>query len=108
MVPVSPWLEGEKTKPIDGDREIWWEEQDGKRLVSITARDYVSLPELPDAYTRVQIQPGAIEVNSVAGTVANGEVVCPSSPVHLGLPSPSRLTHSHLPQWIIQGVRNYA
>lgn len=34
VVPVSPWKEGEKVKAMDG-REIWWEETQGKRVVSI-------------------------------------------------------------------------
>lgn len=34
MVPVSPWREGEKAKPIGDDQEIWWEEKDGTRMVS--------------------------------------------------------------------------
>lgn len=62
LVPVSPWQEGEKVGTVGGDREVWWEEKDGTRL----------------------IQPGAIEVVSVAGDVANGQV------------------------WIIRDVRNYA
>jgi len=33
LVPVSPWRGGDKVKPVDGGREIWWEEKDGKRLV---------------------------------------------------------------------------
>jgi paired amphipathic helix protein Sin3a len=33
LVPASPWKEGEKIKTVDGDREIWWEEKDGTRLV---------------------------------------------------------------------------
>ncbi|SPQ18334.1 0de90ca0-af9f-419f-8f3d-f0b7820e5136 [Thermothielavioides terrestris] len=61
LVPLSPWPAGEKVKPVGGDREIWWEEKDGTRL----------------------IQPGAIEVASVAGKVTNGQV------------------------WIIKSVRNY-
>ncbi|KAK4251783.1 hypothetical protein C7999DRAFT_10557 [Corynascus novoguineensis] len=69
LVPVSPWREGDKVKPVDGGREIWWEEKDGKRL----------------------IQPGAIEMVNVAGNVANGQVVCfelpdamNSQPLHAG------------------------
>lgn len=53
IVPTSPWEEGQKVKPLGDDREVWWEEHDGKRVV----------------------QPGDIEVVSVASTVANGEVV---------------------------------
>lgn len=58
IVPTSPWKEGEKVKAIGDDREVWWEEQDGKRVV----------------------KPGDIEVVSVASTVANGEVVSLLSP----------------------------
>lgn len=36
LVPASPWREGEKVRPIGGDREIWWEEKDGTRIVSIS------------------------------------------------------------------------
>lgn len=62
MLPVSPWSKGEKVRPVGGDQDIWWEEKDGTKL----------------------IQPGNIEVVSIASTVANGEV------------------------WILKGVRNYA
>jgi hypothetical protein len=34
MVPASPWLEGEKARPVGSDQEIWWEEKDGTRVVS--------------------------------------------------------------------------
>ncbi|KAK3945440.1 hypothetical protein QBC46DRAFT_117750 [Diplogelasinospora grovesii] len=62
MVPVSPWEEGKKVNAIGDDQDIWWEDKEGKKL----------------------IQPGNIEVVSVASTVANGQV------------------------WILKGVRNYA
>lgn len=63
VVPVSPWPENEKVKTLlDGDREIWWEMKDGVKV----------------------IQPDGIEVDSVAGSVGNGEL------------------------WILKGVRNYA
>ncbi|KAK4116297.1 hypothetical protein N656DRAFT_774520 [Canariomyces notabilis] len=61
LIPANPWPQGKKLRPIGGDQEIWWEEKDGTRM----------------------IQPGAVEVASVASTVANGEV------------------------WIIKAVRNY-
>lgn len=60
VVGVSPWEEKEKIKTLRGD-EIWWEYRDGVQL----------------------IQPGNIEVSSVASRVRNGEV------------------------WILKGVRNY-
>ncbi|KAI0452836.1 FAS1 domain-containing protein [Xylaria acuta] len=63
VVPVSPWREGEKTRSLlDGDGEIWWENKDGTML----------------------LQPGGIEIQSVASKVGNGEV------------------------WIIKAVRNYS
>ncbi|KAK4128656.1 hypothetical protein N657DRAFT_639143 [Parathielavia appendiculata] len=49
LVPVSPWQEGEQMKPIGGDREIWWEEKDGTRLVSNTFLHVVSLLEMTAA-----------------------------------------------------------
>ncbi|CAK7200809.1 hypothetical protein SEUCBS139899_003508 [Sporothrix eucalyptigena] len=62
IVPVSPWPENQKASAMAGAGEVWWEMKDGKKV----------------------IQPGNIEVASVASTVANGQV------------------------WIIKGVRNYA
>ncbi|KAH8899220.1 hypothetical protein GQ53DRAFT_634452 [Thozetella sp. PMI_491] len=53
ILPVSPWRAGERVKSLGDDQAIWWEDRDGTRI----------------------IQPGNIEVVSVAGTVANGEVV---------------------------------
>ncbi|KAL2158029.1 hypothetical protein VTH06DRAFT_4839 [Thermothelomyces fergusii] len=52
LVPVSPWREGDKVQPVGGGREIWWEEQDGRRL----------------------IQPDGIEIVNVTGDVRNGQV----------------------------------
>ncbi|THV54427.1 hypothetical protein BGAL_0027g00390 [Botrytis galanthina] len=61
IVPVSPWKEGEKVKTLVGD-EVWWENKDGVK----------------------RLQPGNIEVSSMAGDVHNGQV------------------------WILKNVRNYA
>merc|ERR1712093_355391 len=61
VVPASPWKEGVKVKTLEGS-EVWWEAKDGVKF----------------------IQPGNIEVSSVASKVYNGEV------------------------WILKGVRNYA
>ncbi|MCJ1395288.1 hypothetical protein MMC18_008172 [Xylographa bjoerkii] len=61
VVPISPWKEGDKVETLAGSK-IWWEGKEGKRI----------------------IQPGDIEVSSVASRVSNGEV------------------------WIIKGVVNYA
>ncbi|KAK0730355.1 hypothetical protein B0H67DRAFT_638869 [Lasiosphaeris hirsuta] len=62
MIPANPWPAGEKVKAIGDDQDIWWEEMDGTKL----------------------IQPGNIEVVSIASTVTNGQV------------------------WILRSVRNYA
>jgi len=61
IIPMAPWLEGEKVKTLAG-QEIWWVKDGDKKM----------------------IQPGNIEVESVAEKVANGQV------------------------WILKGVRNYA
>ncbi|MCJ1417107.1 hypothetical protein MMC32_003446 [Xylographa parallela] len=61
VVPMSPWKEGDKVETLAGNK-VWWEGKEGKRI----------------------IQPGDIEVSSVASRVSNGEV------------------------WIIKGVVNYA
>ncbi|KAI9757998.1 MAG: Transcriptional regulatory protein sin3 [Chaenotheca gracillima] len=61
VVPVSPWKENDKVKTLDGG-EIWYETKDGKKI----------------------IQPGNIEVDSVANRVANGEL------------------------WVLKGIINYS
>ncbi len=33
IVPVSPWAEKDRAKPVGGDTEIWWEEKDGVKVV---------------------------------------------------------------------------
>lgn len=35
MVPVSPWPKEEKVKAIGDDQNVWWEEKDGKKVVSV-------------------------------------------------------------------------
>ncbi|KAL8862771.1 MAG: hypothetical protein Q9178_000713 [Gyalolechia marmorata] len=60
VIPASPWKEGEKVESLRGE-EVWWENKDGTRIV----------------------QPGNIEVSSIANKVSNGEV------------------------WILKGVMNY-
>ncbi|KAF3764409.1 hypothetical protein M406DRAFT_356540, partial [Cryphonectria parasitica EP155] len=62
VVPVNPWKEGEKVKAMSGEEELWWENKDGTKVM----------------------QPGNIEVDSVASSVQNGQV------------------------WILKGVRNYS
>lgn len=52
IVPTSPWREGERARTILGDREVWWENKDGKKV----------------------IQPDNIEVDSVASRTGNGEL----------------------------------
>jgi paired amphipathic helix protein Sin3a len=34
LIPVSPWNEGEKSRPIGDDRSVWWEMKDGVKVVS--------------------------------------------------------------------------
>lgn len=65
VVPRNPWPQGEKVKTLgDNDNEVWWEEKDGAKV----------------------IQPGNIEVASIASSVQNGQVVgVPSISLH---PSP--------------------
>lgn len=63
VVPESPWDEGVKVKTLSSDgTEIWWEEKDGKKM----------------------IQPGNVEVSTVASSVSNGQV------------------------WILKSARNYS
>ncbi|KAJ4397561.1 hypothetical protein N0V93_001792 [Gnomoniopsis smithogilvyi] len=61
VVPVNPWKEGEKVEVMGGG-QIWWESKDGGKV----------------------IQPGNIEVSSVASSVQNGQV------------------------WILKSVRDYS
>ncbi|KAL8972225.1 MAG: hypothetical protein Q9183_000664 [Haloplaca sp. 2 TL-2023] len=61
VVPRSPWKEGEKVKSLRGE-ELWWEHVEGRKTV----------------------QPGNIEISSIADRVSNGEV------------------------WVLKGVMNYA
>ncbi|RMZ66605.1 FAS1 domain-containing [Pyrenophora seminiperda CCB06] len=51
IIPESPWEEGKKAKTLAGN-EIWWETKDGQK----------------------KIQPGDVEVKSIADKVSNGEV----------------------------------
>ncbi|KAJ4372400.1 hypothetical protein N0V83_004174 [Neocucurbitaria cava] len=51
IVPESPWDEGKKVKTLAGN-EVWWESKDGQK----------------------KIQPGNVEVTSIADKVSNGEV----------------------------------
>jgi hypothetical protein len=37
IIPQSPWKEGDKVKTLGGDT-VWWEEKDGKRVVSTQDR----------------------------------------------------------------------
>ena len=55
IVPESPWVEGQegKIKTVGGS-EVWWEKQDGKRIVKGTGFE--------------------LEVSEVLGRVGNGEV----------------------------------
>ncbi|EON64311.1 hypothetical protein W97_03542 [Coniosporium apollinis CBS 100218] len=61
VLPESPWRENQRVTTLAGNT-IWFENRDGRKV----------------------IQPGNVEVTSVAETVANGEV------------------------WVLKGVLNYA
>ena len=82
IVPESPWPEGAKLKTLAGT-EVWWETKDGKKIVSGSTAILLSSRASTD-YPPQQVQPGNIEVTSVANKVANGQV------------------------WILKGARNYA
>ena len=78
IIPVSPWKEGEKVESVGGGK-LWWENSDGKQLVDIHVVKHNGSMLL----TSLKIQPGDIEVSSVASRVSNGEV------------------------WILRGALNY-
>jgi hypothetical protein len=80
VVPASPWKEGEKLKTLAGG-EVWWESKDGIKVVRIIS--ILSTCQRLIGFF-LQVQPGNIEVGSVASKVYNGEV------------------------WILKSVRNYA
>ncbi|KAI9806638.1 MAG: hypothetical protein M1825_006095 [Sarcosagium campestre] len=52
VIALSPWKEGEKVETLGGGRKIWWENEDGKKM----------------------LRPDNIEVSSIADRVSNGEV----------------------------------
>ncbi|KAL2271240.1 hypothetical protein VTJ83DRAFT_611 [Remersonia thermophila] len=53
LIPASPpWRQGDKVRPVGGDREVWWEEKDGTKV----------------------IQPDGIPIAGVVGDVGNGQV----------------------------------
>ncbi|KAH6638237.1 hypothetical protein C7974DRAFT_451534 [Boeremia exigua] len=54
IIPESPWEEGKKVKTLAGN-EVWWESKNGQK----------------------SIQPGNIEVTSIADKAANGEIWAP-------------------------------
>ncbi|KAK3393588.1 hypothetical protein B0H63DRAFT_458554 [Podospora didyma] len=53
MLPVFPWVRGEKVRAIGDDQEIWWETKHGVKV----------------------IQPAGIEIVSCISTAANGQVL---------------------------------
>jgi len=71
IIPVSPWKEGEKVQSMGGGT-VWWESRDGNKVVSPGTYLPSSLPRAESFL--VQVQPGDIEVSSVASRVSNGEV----------------------------------
>ena len=79
IVPVSPWRAGEEVESLGGEKLKWTKEGD-KIIVSsvlLTSICYMAMTDWP------KLQPGSIEVDSVAEKVANGEV------------------------WVLNGVINY-
>lgn len=38
IIPLSPWTEGEKVQSLGGE-EVWWEEKEGQKLVSVCLVD---------------------------------------------------------------------
>lgn len=86
VVPASPWNQGDKVKTLGGDgTEIWWEEKNGNKMVSLFTRCGFYLIRLTDS--SLQIQPGNIEVSSIASSVQNGQVVSCSTPFFLMHPT---------------------
>ena len=91
VIPVSPWKEREKVDSIGGGN-LWWEEKDGKKMVC-PLRNHgecaahprsrfenrglwlAVLARVNTVADAIQIQPGNIEVSSIASRVSNGEVV---------------------------------
>lgn len=79
IVPQNPWREGEKVQAMVGG-EVWWEEKDGAKVVSICCQRTENGLILTDGW---QIQPGDIEVASIASSVQNGQVVSVTFPSYL-------------------------
>lgn len=79
IVPASPWKEGEKISTLGGTK-VWWETKGGKKTVGAANPRAVTSSLTVFAN---EVQPGDIEVSSIANKVANGEV------------------------WILKGVINY-
>lgn len=68
LIPASPWKEGEEVETLGGEKLKWVKEGD-KILVSSFGRGCWLWHT--DMY---QIQPGNVEVDSIAEKVSNGEV----------------------------------
>lgn len=91
IIPVSPWKEGVKLDSVGGGK-LWWEEKDGVRMVCSLSNHRKCAahphqqPENPGSWPAVlargnafadvcQIQPGNVQVSSIASKVSNGEIV---------------------------------
>lgn len=48
VVPQNPWAEGEKVKVLGAEGEVWWEEKDGKKVVSRLSPRSIYLKRLTD------------------------------------------------------------
>ncbi|KAF2270612.1 hypothetical protein CC78DRAFT_528367 [Lojkania enalia] len=68
IVPQSPWEEGQKVKTLAGN-EVWYEVKNSKKKVLRVPANAESV-----GLQNTQIQPGDVEVISIADKVANGEV----------------------------------
>ena len=71
IIPRSPWKENEKVESMGGGT-VWWEDKNGKKMVCIRTMEKEG-PHMLKSYL-LQVQPGNIEVSSVANRVSNGEV----------------------------------
>lgn len=79
LVPASPWRNGEEVETVGGGK-LRWEKKGDKIFVSSVASLQIDKSTIANWY---QIQPGNIEVDSIAEKVSNGEV------------------------WVLNGVINY-
>lgn len=68
LIPASPWKEGEEVETLGGEKLKWTKEGDKIIVSSAVTLDWAGYTNL------YQIQPGNVEVDSIAEKVSNGEV----------------------------------